>query len=56
MVAARAPSDGAFGRLLLALEWQHVRLVDTESFQVAVAASARCPGQEVERVSFEKGC
>lgn len=47
MVSEREPRDGAFGRLLLTLEWQHVRVLEEDSFQVPVVATARCPGAQL---------
>jgi len=42
LVAQRAAKDGCFGRMVVTLEWQHVNVLDENSFEVPVFAAARC--------------
>lgn len=41
-VAAMKPKDGSFGRLVLALEWSSVTLVDDNTFEVPVHVAGTC--------------
>lgn len=41
--AAMNPRDGCFGRLVLALEWSHVSIVDDDSFEVPMHVAGTSP-------------
>lgn len=44
LVTQMKAKDGCFGRLVMTLEWQEVRMIDEQFFEVPVTAAAQCAG------------